>query len=285
MHQKKKAIALLVCSSFFFAMMSVFVRLAGEVPSLQKMVFRNGVSAVVAALMLLKSGQSLKVPSQSIPPLAFRILCGAGAVFCNYYAIDHLLLANSNSLSKLSPFFAILFAGFFLGERVSKAQAGCIALAMLGTGFLIFPNLSTLGISSCIGLLGGVLSGGAHVSLRALRKLDQIPGVTIVFWFSLLSLIAVLLPSLADWTPMTSLQWLYLLLAGSSCAVAQFALTEAYRYAPPREISIFDFFQILFSGLLGFLVFGQIPGVYSWIAYGFILLAGFSLYRVQQKES
>ena len=106
-----------------------------------------------------------------------------------------------------------------------------------------------------------------------------------MFWFSLLSLIAVLLPSLADWTPMTSLQWLYLLLAGSSCAVAQFALTEAYRYAPPREISIFDFSQILFSGLLGFLVFGQIPGVYSWIAYGFILLAGFSLYRVQQKES
>lgn len=75
-----------------------------------------------------------------------------------------------------------------------------------------------------------------------------------------------------------------LLLAGSSCAAAQFGLTEAYRYAPPREISIFDFSQILFSGLLGFVVFGQVPGIYSWAAYGLILLAAGLLFRSHQRE-
>ena len=283
MSQKKKAILLLVSSSFFFALMSMFVRLAGEVPSMQKLVFRNGVSTVIAAAMLLKKHQSLCVPGQSMGPLACRILCGAGAVFCNYYAIDHLLLASSNSLSKLSPFFAILFAGLFLGERISKAQGGCVALAMIGTGFLIFPNMGTLGVSACIGLLGGILSGGAHVALRALRKQDRLPGSVIVFWFSAISLLAVLVPSAANWYPMSGMQWLFLLLAGSSCAAAQFSLTEAYRYAPPREIEIFDFSQILFSGLLGFLVFGQIPGIYSWCAYAFILLAGVLLFRTQQR--
>lgn len=164
--------------------MSTFVRLAGDLPSVQKMVFRNSVSAVAAAVILLRDRQSLAVPKESRLPLATRILCGAGAVFCNYYAIDRLLLANSNSLSKLSPFFAIVFAGIFLGERVTKTQAGCIGLALLGSGFLIFPNRSALGPSAVIGLLGGILSGGAHVSLRALRKKDQISGsvTTIPLW-------------------------------------------------------------------------------------------------------
>lgn len=284
MHQKKKAIGLLVLSSFFFALMSTFVRLAGDLPSVQKMVFRNSVSAVAAAVILLRDRQSLAVPKESRLPLATRILCGAGAVFCNYYAIDRLLLANSNSLSKLSPFFAIVFAGIFLGERVTKTQAGCIGLALLGSGFLIFPNRSALGPSAAIGLLGGILSGGAHVSLRALRKKDQISGSVIVFWFSALSLIGVLIPALADWRPMSPAQLICLLLAGSSCAAAQFGLTEAYRYAPPREISIFDFSQILFSGLLGFVVFGQVPGLYSWAAYGFILLAAGLLFHSQQEK-
>ena len=281
---KKKAIALLVSSSFFFALMSMFVRLAGDVPSVQKMVFRNGVSAAVAAVMLLRSRTLLRIPGECVRPLVVRTLCGFGSVACNYYAIDHLMLASSNSLSKLSPFFAILFAAFFLGERVSRGQIGAIALALVGSGFLIFPNLRTLGLSACIGLVGGILSGGAHVALRALQKTEKISNnALIVFVFSGFSLIVVLIPSLMNWHSMTWQQWLILLLAGSSCAVAQFCLTGAYRYAAPKEISIFDFSQILFSGLLGFLVFHQIPGVYSWIAYGFILAAACVLYRSNLK--
>lgn len=280
--QKSKGIALLISSAFFFALMSVFVRLSGNIPSIQKMVFRNGVSAAVAAVMLLRSGEGIHVPKAAAVPLFFRSACGFFSVMCNYYAIDHLVLANSNSLSKLSPFFAIAFAAFFLGEKVTKGQLGAIALALIGSGFLVIPSLNTLGLSAVIGLIGGILSGGAHVALRALRK-HNISNSTVVFIFSGCSLLLVLIPTLPNWHPMTAMQWVYLLCAGTSCALAQYSLTAAYRFAAPREISVYDFTQIIFSGIMGYLVFGQIPGFYSWCAYVFIIAASGLLYWNNKK--
>jgi drug/metabolite transporter (DMT)-like permease len=276
--QKSKGIALLVTSSFFFALMSVFVRLSGDLPFFQKVLFRNAVSMVVAGSVLWARRIPVQVPQGCGVPLAARIACGTIGVFCNYYAIDHLLLASSNSLSKLSPFFAILFAALFLKERLSRVQLGCIALALVGSLFLIVPNLGTLGFASSVALLGGVASGGAHVALRSLGRSGGMHGTVVVFCFSAVSTLTVLVPCLLFWTPMTLLQILWLLLAGSSCAAAQFALTNAYRFAPPKDISIYDSSQILFSGLFGYLFFQQIPGLTSWIAYLFILAASALLF-------
>lgn len=72
---------------------------------------------------------------------------------------------------------------------------------------------------------------------------------------------------LADFVSMTGAQWTFLLLAGLCAAAAQFAITSAYCYAPAREISVFDYSQILFSALFGFLVFNQIPDALSWLGY------------------
>lgn len=281
---KKKGMLLLVLSSFCFALMSAFVRLSGDLPFFQKVLFRNAVSAVAAGGVLLRRGTLPRVPRGSGLPLALRIFCGTVSVFCNYYAIDHLMLANSNSLSKLSPFFAIVFAALFLGERVDRGQLGCIALALAGSLFLIFPNLETLGLSAAVGLLGGVMSGGAHVALRALRRDGGMEGSAIVFLFSAVSTLVVLPPNLLYWTPVTAGQGAYLLLAGSACAAAQYALTNAYRYAPPKDISICDSTQILFSGLLGYLLFRQVPGPASWAAYVLILLASVLLFLHYRRE-
>lgn len=283
--EKRKGILLLVLSSFCFALMSAFVRLSGDLPFFQKVLFRNAVSAVVAGGVLLNRRIPPRVPKGCGVPLALRVFCGTVSVFCNYYAIDHLMLANSNSLSKLSPFFAILFAALFLGERVDRGQLACIALALTGSLFLIFPNMETLGLSAAVGLLGGVMSGGAHVALRALRRNSEIDGSTIVFIFSAVSTLVVLPPNLLYWTPVTSGQLVCLLLAGSSCAAAQYALTNAYHYAPPKDISIYDSTQILFSGLLGYLLFGQIPDHMSWVAYFLIILASVLLFLYYRREA
>lgn len=282
--QKNRGIALLVVSSFCFALMSAFVRLAGDLPFFQKVLFRNAVSMVTAGTVILTRHIPVRVPKDCTVPLFFRIACGTIAVFCNYYAIDHLMLANSNSLSKLSPFFTILFAALFLGERVSRVQLGCIALALTGSMFLIFLDLGTLGFSAAVGLLGGVMSGGTHVALRALRRSSEIDSSTIVLIFSAVSTLIVLIPCVLCWTPMTGRQTVCLLLAGSSCAVAQYALTNAYRYAPPKDISIYDSTQILFSGLLGYLLFRQVPGLTSWIAYLLILAASLLLFLHYRRE-
>lgn len=282
--QKNKGIALIVLSAFFFALMSAFVSMAGALPFFQKALFRNAVAMAVSGALLLARRTPVRVPAGCGGPLASRIACGMVGVFCNYYAIDHLMLASSNSLSKLSPFFAILFAAVFLKERVSRVQMGCIALALVGSSLLIVPNLGTLGFASCVALLGGVASGGAHVSLRALRRSADMDSSVIVFLFCLVSTGVALAPSLLYWEPMSARQVLCMLLAGSACTAAQYALTGAYRYAPPKDISVYDSAQIIFSGLLGYLLFRQVPSAVSLAAYGLIILASALLFLHYRRE-
>lgn len=201
------------------------------------------------------------------------VLCGSVSVFCNFYAIDRLLLASSNSLNKLAPFFAIVLAACFLGERIGRRQAVCMAVAFAGSLFLIVPSLDTRGLPCLIALIGAATSGGAFVSLRALQRVGILAPSVIVFFFSLTTTTIALVPSVLFWTPMRAQQLLFLLLAGMACAIGQFALTYAYRYAAPREISLCDCTQIVFSGILGFYILDQVPSGESLIAYVLIVAA------------
>ena len=82
-----------------------------------------------------------------------------------------------------------------------------------------------------------------------------------------------------------SLQQLLLLVgAGLMAAGGQFAITAAYTHAPGKDISIYDYTQILFAALLGFFVLGQIPDLYSIIGYTIIIgIAIFSFVYQQRK--
>lgn len=281
---KNKGIICILLSSLFFALVGAFVSLAGPLPFFQKALFRNMVSLVIAVGVLIAVRTPIRVPGSCILPMTGRIVFGIGSVFCNYYAIDHLVLASANSLNKLGPFFAILFSAWFLKEKTSKPQLLCIGVALIGGAFLIFPNLHTIGLPAAIALIGGICSGGAHASLRAVGRKNEINDNVVVFWFSLISSLVTLIPSLLFWNPMTVRQIIIMLLAGTSCAAAQFALTAAYRYASPRDISIFDCSQIVIAGVLGYLVFRQVPTVTDLIAYGFIILASMLLFVCYHRE-
>lgn len=270
---KTKGALLILFSAFSFAWMSTFVFLAGEIPFFQKALFRNGVALLIAGSSMVVSKRTLSVPPPCRRALVSRVLCGSVSVFCNFYAIDRLLLASSNSLNKLAPFFAIVLAACFLGERIGRRQAVCMAVAFAGSLFLIVPSLDTRGLPCLIALIGAATSGGAFVSLRALQRVGILAPSVIVFFFSLTTTTIALVPSVLFWTPMRAQQLLFLLLAGMACAIGQFALTYAYRYAAPREISLCDCTQIVFSGILGFYILDQVPSGESLIAYVLIVAA------------
>ena len=101
---------MIILSAFFFACMNVSVRLAGDLPSVQKSFFRNLVAAFFAVIILAKNHVVPKVQKAYWGPLIMRCTFGTLGILCNYYAIDHLLVADASILNKLSPFFAIIFS-------------------------------------------------------------------------------------------------------------------------------------------------------------------------------
>lgn len=139
--------------------------------------------------------------------------------------------------------------------------------AFLGSLLIIKP---TTGIFSSpaalIGLLGGLGAGIAYTYVRVLGQRGE-KGPFVVFVFSAFSCVVTLPFLIFDYHPMSGMQLLYLLLAGLSAAGGQFSITAAYFHAPAKEISVYDYSQIIFSAILAIVVFGQMPDLLSWIGY------------------
>lgn len=259
-----------------FALQGVFVRLAGDLPSMQKSFFRNYVALVFAMVLLLRSQEKFQWNRKQLPVYLARAVFGTIGILGNYYAIDHLLLSDASMLNKLSPFFAIICSYFALREKVKPLQAVGIVIAFLGALCIIKPG----GIGSgdwhaaLIGAVGGMAAGAAYTAVRVLGQRGE-RNQFIVFFFSAFSC-AVCLPFLLfDYHPMSLFQLGMLGLAGLSAAGGQFSVTAAYTYAPAREISVYDYTQVVFSAILGFFLFQQTP---DWLSVvGYVLICGISV--------
>lgn len=279
-----KGMLMIILSAFCFACMNVCVRLAGDIPSVQKSFFRNLVAAVFAASILCKNHICPRVKKEYWGPLAVRCIFGTVGILCNFYAVDHLLVADASILNKLSPFFAIVFSFLLLKEKIKPTQAFCVLLAFAGCLFVVKPGFQNAAlIPALIGVCGGLGAGIAYTMVRVLGT-HGVKGPVIVFYFSAFSCVAVLPWIVVNYAPMTMEQVGTLLLAGLFAAGGQFSITAAYTFAPARKISIFDYSQIIFATVLGFLLFGEVPDAYSFVGYGLIILASFCMFVYNRRE-
>ncbi|MCC8192819.1 MAG: DMT family transporter [Ruminococcus sp.] len=271
MNQKYKGVICIILSAFCFAFMNAFVRLAGDLPSIQKSFFRNLVAFFFALIILLRSKEKITLSKESVPFLLLRSIFGTLGILCNFYAVDHLVLSDASILNKMSPFFTILFSFIFLKERLTAFQTTAVVVAFVGSLFIIKPTLSNMDLlPSVLGLLGGIAAGAAYTMVRKLGT-QGVKGPFVVFFFSGFSCLVTLPFLIIGFEPMTWFQLLTLLGAGLAAAGGQFSITAAYYYAPAREISVYDYSQIIFAALLGFILFGQVPDGFSVLGYVIII--------------
>lgn len=271
---RSRGIMFIILSAFGFAMMSAFVKLSGDLPSLQKTFFRNLVSCFVAMFFVIKHKQSLFGKKENQKILITRSAFGTLGIIFNFYAIDKLVLSDANMLNKLSPFLVIIFSALFLKEKINSRQMISIITAFIGALFIIRPEFNMSVVPAIIGVLGAVCAAAAYTCLRFLGGKEN--HYTIVFYFSTFSLIVIAPFMIAVYEPMKLIQLVYLICAGIFATIGQFGITLAYKYAPSKEISIFDYSNIIFSAIISFVLFGVLPDYISIL--GYIIIFGASLY-------
>lgn len=287
MESKKryKGIICIIMSAFCFALMSFFVRMAGDLPPIQKSFFRNFVAAIFAGIILMKNGVPFHCKKENLGYMLGRSICGTIGILCNFYAVDHLVLADASMLNKMSPFFAVIFSYFLLKEKITVPQGLFVIGAFVGSLFVIKPTFSNMDLlPSLIGLCGGIGAGAAYTMVRKLGERGE-KGPFIVFFFSTFSCVVTLPWLLFDYHPMSLAQIGILLFAGLSATGGQFSITAAYCYAPAREISVYDYSQIIFSAGLGFFFFEQIPDLLSWIGYAVICLMAVAMFLYNNRRT
>ena len=278
---RTKGILWIIFSAFGFAVMSAFVKLAGDLPSFQKTFFRNVVACLVAAYFIIKNNGSFFGKKENQKILILRSTLGTLGIILNFYSIDYLVLSDSNMLNKLSPFFTIIFSALFLKEKINKNQIISLIIAFLGALLIIKPSFTIQAFPYLTGVLGAVFAAGAYTCVRVLGKKES--HYTVVFYFSLFSLIAVFPFMIVVYKPMTTLQFIYLILAGIFASIGQFGITLAYKYAPAREISIFDYSNIIFSAILSLIIFKTVADALSVIGYLVIFIAAYYMFQYNRK--
>lgn len=295
MTDRAKGIAAITASAFGFALMAAFVRLADDygapISSFQKSFFRNVVALAIALAVFVRSRVSPRgtdadvrsdrprLTARTLALLVLRSALGTCGIFANFYALGLVPIADGQTLNKTAPFFTVAFAWLFLGERASVRQIGTLAVAFAGVVLIVRPGFAgAAAFPLVIGLLGGACAGGAYACVRALRRHSIEPAFIVVF-FSAFSCLASVPFMLVRFDAMTLAQVAILFGAGTGAAIGQFGITAAYGYAAPRDIAVYDYSNILFTAAFGFLLFGQVPDVWSALGFVLILVAAFRLHR------
>ena len=282
-HDKNKGILLIISSAFCFALMGIFVKLAGDLPAVEKSFFRNLIAAIIAVIVLIKEKQPIVIGRKNYLPMLIRVLAGTIGILGNFYAVSHIMVADASMLSKLSPFATIIFSMIILKEVPKRYQVFCLLLALTGAMFVIKPGFSGRSHDDG-GSARGVGAGLAYTMVRMLGS-NGVPQAVIVFCFSTFSCLSMVpLMIIRYHEPINKYQLLMLLGAGLAAAGGQFSITGAYRYAPAKEISIYDYSQIIFTTIMGLLIFRELPDLYSFIGYAIIITASLIIFLKSKQE-
>ena len=137
---KQKGILFILLAGFGFALMGLFVNLAGSISTLQKALFRNIVPVFIAGAGLRGLKGKLHIDKGDLKFLILRAGFGTLGIVCNFYALDHLKLSDANMLNKLAPFFVIIFSFILLKEKISIFQGLAVFGAFVGALFIIKPT-------------------------------------------------------------------------------------------------------------------------------------------------
>lgn len=274
-----KGIFCIIIAGFGFALMSLFVKLSGDLPSIQKGFFRNIIAVFISSIPLIKHWKVINIPRNNTGWLVLisRSVFGTIGLVLNFYAISHISLADSSIIQKLSPFIIIILSYIFFKEEMTRFQVFAIIIAFIGITLIIKPSGNNIiSMGALAALLGALCAGIAYTCVRYLGT-HNISGEFIIFFFSSLSSLMLLPYLIFDYRSMTLYQLSMLLLAGISATIGQYGVTFAYKFAAAKNISVFDYSQVLFSGIFGYVFFGEFPDFQSLIGYIIVISVGIVL--------
>lgn len=281
--EKTRAIILMITACICFTFMNVCVRLSGDLPSVEKTFFRNLITFLIAAVSIVKKREPLNIRRTNIVPAILRTVVGTISIFCGFYAVDHLPIADASILNSLSPFFALFFSALILRERILPRHILCVALAFVGTLFVVRPSGNLAGsLNSLIGAMAGLTSALAYTCVRWANQ-KGLSGPVIVCFFAGGSCLITLPFMLSAYAHISARQLFFLLLTGFFAAMAQLAVTAAYTKAPARDISIYSYTQMLFTMFVGMLLFQEFPSILSLVGYAIIIGASVLLFFLNRR--
>ncbi|HAK45242.1 MAG TPA: EamA/RhaT family transporter [Spirochaeta sp.] len=278
----------MVISALSFALMSAAVKQADQIPFIQKVFFRNfvmGILVIPVLFLKMRSSGSARLffgASANRKRLLIRSLFGFFGVMLYFYSVERLHLGDSAMLNKLSAFFVIILSAVFLNERIRRYQVPALFAAFAGAVLIIKPGMNMQIVPAAAGLCAALLAAAAYTIIASLRGRED--SLTIIFWFSAISVLMSLIPMILVWTTPNAAELTALILTGVFAAGGQYFLTLAYTHGPAGEVSIYNYTHVVFSVIIGFILWREIPDLFSFVGAVLIIGAAVFLYLKRKRN-
>ncbi|MCB9959293.1 MAG: DMT family transporter [Rhodospirillaceae bacterium] len=266
-----------------FSTMAALVKDLGQaLPSLQIAFFRCAVGlAVVAPLVMrvvVRAGPEV-LKSRAWKLHLARALVGITAIGCGFYAFTHLPLATATAITFTTPLFMVVLAVLVLREIVRWQRWTATMVGFVGVLVMVRPGAGTLDPAVLVALMQALAVATALVLVKKLPQAES--SLTIMAYFTVLSTAAAAVPAAVVWQPMEAHHWLLALAIGLFGVGSQWALIMGYRVGEASAVAPFDYTKLLFAGLLGIALFGEVPD--EWTLVGAAIIVAATVYIARRE--
>ena len=287
-----KAIGLKLISALLFAGMSALVRQLGDVAPIGQMVFFRSAFAILPVLVIYALRGELASAVRTGRPFGQlgRGMLSVCGMFTNFSALTRLPLADATAISFASPLITVALAAVILKERVRIYRWSAVVIGFAGVIVMLVPHFDlgayagAAGAAAAAGSLFAITSAfcnaGTVIQTRRLTQTETTS--SIVFYFSLVCAIAGALTLPFAWHSPTGRELTALIALGILGGLAHIFLTESYRFAAASVVAPFDYSAMLWALLLGYWLFGELPGTLVYV--GASIVAGAGLYVIWRER-
>ena len=253
---------MLIATAAFVTMQGGIRHMTGELHPFVVAFFRTSLSLVVLAPWILRQGPGTwrsARPSVHV----FRGAINTVSMLATFVALSITPLAEVTALSFTAPLFATLGAILFLGEKVRLRRWLALAAGFVGALLILRPGFATVGAGLLLAVFASALWAMALLIIKVQSRTDS--SITITLYMGLVMSPLALLCALPFWTWPDAGQFLWLAGIATLGTVGQVALAQSFREADTTVVLPFDFFKLIWATAIGFLAFGEIPDLWTWI--------------------
>jgi len=273
----------MTASALFFAGMGVGVKVAGRsLPNAEVVFFRNALGLLMLLPLVARRGLR-DLPTRHFKEHLVRGLAGLAAMYCFFYALAHMRLAEAVLLNYSLPLFMPVIERFWLKEPIPPGLWRSLVLGFAGVLLILKPGSGLFQPVALVGVSAALLGALAQVGVRRLTSTE--PTTRIVFYFGMIATAVSAVPLPSVWmTPPPEL-WLVLLAMGTAATLGQLFLTRAYAQAPAARVGPFIYAAVVFAALFDWVLWGKLPEPTSMAGAALVVAAGALTLRLAGRRS
>jgi len=269
-----------IMASFLFAAMAATIKVASHQLDNEMVVFLRNLFGLLLITPLVWRMGFTHLHTRRPGMHLLRSLSGLIAMYCFFYALAQLNLAEAMLLNFSAPLFIAIIAVLWLGERLSQALIFALIFGFAGIALILKPDAGIFVPATLIGSFSGLFAGFAMVCIR--RMSDSEPTLRIVFYFSLIATMVSAIPLFWGWQTPTPNGVAMMLQAGLFATGGQVLLTRSYGLAPAARVGPYIYTGVVFAALMGWVFWRESLDAYA--LFGAILVCCSSILAMRRKR-